>query len=446
MVRSIVFLLLCIVINIRVNGQNQVWSFQQCLDSALRKNITINQSILTNELNKVSLAQAKAGRIPSLSASANESFNAGKTIDPTENTYVDQTFHSTNVGISSSYNLFNGLQNNRNIQQYKSNIKAGEYDIEKIRNDITISVTNAYLQVLFYYEILSTAQAQVEATQAQVDRTEKMVNAGKLAESNLLQIKSQLSTDKLSLINAENQLSLAKVDLMQLMEIPVTGNFEVAVPELEEPAVLQTGTSEDNFQKALVTQPQIAGSAMKTEAVNWSYKAYQGARYPRLNMGVGISSNYASSRTKGGVNPENYPFFEQMWNNLGENISLSLSIPIYSNRQIKSNIDRARINLMNQKLTEQNTRNQLRKTIEQLTTDLKSAARKYEATQEQLQSSELTYKNSESKYNVGMINATDYLIEKNNYVKAQSGMIQARYDLIFKGKILDFYLGKGITL
>jgi outer membrane protein len=402
------------------------------------------QSQLTNELNKVSLAQTRANRIPGLSANASESLNAGKTIDPTENTYVDQAFHSTNFSVNSSLNLFNGLQNTNTIRQNKINVKAGEYDIEKVKNDLTINVTTAFLQVLFSYEILSTSESQVESTEAQTDRTRKMVDAGKLAESNLFQIQSQLATDRLAVVNALNQLDMAKVTLIQLMEIPVSSDFDIEKPVLPDPSYRLQENNEQLFQKALITQPQIASSSLKSNAALLGMKISNGTRYPRLNLGVGISTNYASSRTKGGVNPEHYPFSEQIWNNLGENVSLSLYIPIFSNRQLQSNIDRARINLMNVRLNEQNTRNQLRKTIEQTATDLKAAAKKYEATQDQLKAVELSYRNIETKYNVGMVNAIDFLIEKNNYTKALSNLIQAKYDYIFKLKILDFYLGKEI--
>ena len=424
--------------------RSQTWTFQQCLDTALKRNISVIQSQLTNELNKVSLAQARANRIPGLSANASESLNAGKTIDPTENTYVDQAFHSTNFSVNSSLNLFNGLQNTNTIRQNKINVKAGEYDIEKVKNDLTINVTTAFLQVLFSYEILSTSESQVESTEAQTDRTRKMVDAGKLAESNLFQIQSQLATDRLAVVNALNQLDMAKVTLIQLMEIPVSSDFDIEKPVLPDPSYRLQENNEQLFQKALITQPQIASSSLKSNAALLGMKISNGTQYPRLNLGVGISTNYASSRTKGGVNPEHYPFSEQIWNNLGENVSLSLYIPIFSNRQLQSNIDRARINLMNVRLNEQNTRNQLRKTIEQTATDLKAAAKKYEATQDQLKAVELSYRNIETKYNVGMVNAIDFLIEKNNYTKALSNLIQAKYDYIFKLKILDFYLGKEI--
>jgi outer membrane protein len=425
-------------------AQNKPWTFQQCLDTALQRNISVNQSRMSNELNKVSLEQSKANRIPSLSASANEALNVGKNVDPTTNTFVTEGYHSTNLGISSSYNLFNGLQNANTIRQNRLNVQAGESDIEKAKNDVILNITTGYLQVLFTKEILAAAKSQEEATTSQVDRTEKMVNAGKSPESDLLQIKSQLATDNLAVITAQNQFDLAKVTLMQLMDIPIADNFEVAIPVMAESAALVFPSNAEIYQKSLTILPQINSASLRTSASEMALKVSQGAHWPRINLGANMNTNYASSRKKGNVNPEGYPFFEQVWDNIGQSFSMGISIPIYSNRQIKSNIDRAKINLITTRLNEQNVKNVLRKSIEQTYTDMRASVKKYEATKQQVAAVESVYKNAEKKYTVGVMSATDFLIQKNNFTQSQSNLIQAKYDYIFKQKILDFYQGKAI--
>lgn len=430
-----------------VTAQVKRWKFRECLDTALVHNITVNQSRLTNELNKVSLEQSKAGRIPSVSANASEGLSLGKNVDPTTNSFVTQAYHSTNLSINGSYNLFNGLQNANTIRQNRLNVEAGQYDIEKVKNDVTLNITTGYLQVLFAYEVLSAAKNQAEVTAAQVDRTQKMVEAGKSPESDLLQIRSQQATDNLSVITAQNQLDLAKVTLMQLMEIPVTDLFDVEIPTMLEPAQQILNTNEEIYRRSLAVMPQITGYTIKTDAALMAQKVSEGARWPRLTLGANLNTNFASSRTQGSaVNPEGYPFFEQIWDNIGQSLNLGLSIPIYSNRQIKSNIDRAKINVLNARLNEQNVKNVLRKNVEQTATDLKAASKKYEATREQLRAVEAAYLNAEKKYVVGVMNATDFLIQKNNFFQSQSNLIQAKYDYIFKSKILDFYQGKEIQI
>lgn len=424
-------------------AQRRPWTYQQCLDTALKRNISVNQSRLSNELNKISLEQSKANRIPSVSASVGEAFNFGKTIDATTNQFVIGSYNSGSYGLSASYNLFNGLQNNNTIRQYKLNIEAGKYDIENAKNVVMLSVTTGYLQILMQYEILKTTQNQLNADSVQVTRTQKMLNVGKAAESDLLQIQAQLATDYLSMVNAQNQLDLAKVTLMQLMQIPVIDTFDVEVPSMPEPGLFLLQSKEDIYQKSLAVMPQIKSYSLRTSSSLMAIKVASGARWPRLSVSAGLNSNYASSRK--GTLGDTYPWYTQVWDNIGQSLNFGLSIPIYSNRQIQSNIERATINSKTAELNELNTRQTLRMNIEQTYTNLKASARNYEATKVQLSSNELTFKNAERKFNVGVMSATDFLIQQNNYVKSVSSSIQAKYTLIFQNKILDFYLGKAIS-
>lgn len=425
-------------------AQTRLWTFRQCLDTALVRNITVNQTRYSNELNKVQLAQTRAGRIPSLNASAGEALNLGKNIDPTTNSFVTEAYHSTNLGITSGLTLFNGLQTTNTIRQQRLNVEAGEYETEKVKNDITLNITTGYLQVLFAKEVLASAKIQEEATAAQEGRTEKWVNAGKLPESDLLQIRSQLASDRLAVINAENQLELAKVTLMQLMEIPVTDDFDVEIPALDILVSEIPLSNEQIFEKSLTVQPQITGASLRSGASEMALRVSEGARWPRVNLGANLNTNFASGRKKNAVNSGSYPFFEQIWDNVGQSFSMGLTIPIYSNRQIRSNIERAKINLATTRLNESNVRNTLRKNVEQTWADVRAAGKKYDAVQQQVIAMEATYRNAETKYQVGVMHATDFLIQKNNYEQAKSSLIQAKFDYIFKQKILGFYQGNTI--
>jgi outer membrane protein len=246
-------------------------------------------------------------------------------------------------------------------------------------------------------------------------------------------------------VNARSQLDMSKVTLLQLMEIPVIDSFDIVKPDFGDPAELILQSNQEIFRKALAVQPQIAGASIRTNNALLEIKISQGARWPRLNLSGSVNTNFAgSSRSGSEVNPGDQNFFPQLWNNLGGSIGLGLAIPIYSNRSIKSNIERATINAMSAKLDEQETKNQLRKSIEQAYTDLRSSMNKFYATKEQYNSSLVSYKNMETKYNVGMMTAIDYLIEKNNFFQAESKLIQSKYEYIFNSRILDFYQGKAI--
>ncbi len=425
-------------------AQTKPWTFQQCLDTALQRNITVNQSRMSNEINKINLEQSKANRIPSVSASANEALNMGKNVDPTTNTFVTEAYHSTNLGVSSSYNLFNGLQNTNTIRQNRLIVEAGASDIEKAKNDVILDITLGYLRVLLYTETLAAAKSQATATTNLVGRAEKMVNAGKSPESDLLEMKSQLATNTLAVITQQNLLDVAKVTLMQLMDIPINDNFEVEVPLMDESPAMIFPTNEEIYQKSLTILPQITSALLKTNASEMALRVTEGARWPRINLGANMNTNYASSRTKGSVNPQGYPFFEQIWDNIGQSFSMGVSIPIYSNRQIKSNIDRAKIKLITTRLDEQNVKNALRKTVEQTYTDMRASSKKYEATKQQLEAVESVYRSAEKKYNVGVMSATDFLDQKEKFIQSESSLIQAKYNFIFMQKLLDFYQGKAI--
>jgi outer membrane protein len=447
MIRKFGIFVLASLSVLSVRAQYRVWTFGQCLDTAIQRNISVNQTRLSNEYNRISLAQSKANRIPSLSANINEGVNFGNSINNTTNQYVQATFNSTSVSVNSTVNLFNGFQNNRTILQNKINMDAGMSDIEKAKNDVTLNITTAYLMLLSGYEILSAAQSQAEATKIQVDRTKKLVDAGKVPELNLLQIQSQQATDNLAVVNAQGAVDIEKVTLMQLMEVPVVDSFDIERPQMTDTAGVLLLSHEDIYNKALSVMPEINGASLRSQSALTAIKIYEGARWPKLNFNAGVNTNFSGSSlsTSSDVNPENNKFFNQLWNNLGEGLSLSLSIPIYSNRQIKSNIDRSMVSSLSAKLDEQNTKNTLRKAIEQSYTDLKTAGKKYSATKQQLTSAEASYKTIEKKYNVGLVTAIDYLVEKNNYSQALSNLIQAKYDLVFKTKILDFYQGKKIA-
>jgi outer membrane protein len=232
---------------------------------------------------------------------------------------------------------------------------------------------------------------------------------------------------------------------MQLMEIPITPDFEVEAPVMDESMTLVLQTNEEIYQKALTVLPQITSASLRTSASMMGLKVSQGAHWPRVTLGANLNTNYASSRKQGSsVNPEGYPFFEQIWDNLGQSFSMGISIPIYSNRQIRSNIDRDKINLITTRLNEQNVKNVLRKNVEQTYTDMRASVKKYEATRQQVAAVESVYKSAEKKYMVGVMSATDFLTQKNSLTQSQSNLVQAKYDYIFKRKILDFYQGIAI--
>ncbi len=457
--------------------QENKWTLAECIQHALDRNITINQRKLNNELSEITLEQSKADLLPNLTASGSQSWNFGRSVDPYTNDYVSTNVGSNNFGLSTSVTLFDGLQSINTIKKNQIDVESGTLDLEQTKNDIILSVTQAYLQVLFAYEQVENTSISLESTAAQVERTQKLVNAGSSPEGDLFKINSQLASDQYSLVNAENQLSMAKVNLMQIMELPVEEEFDVVIPEFDVTTIgiAYSGASDEIYAKALEVQPEIESSQLKVASAEQSLKIARGALYPRLSLSGSLGSGYSNARTLrqygepttviqevGYLQSDpseivvaereftsssiaDYNFGNQIRDNLNESVRLSLSIPIFNRFQVRNNISRSKINVETAELNKQNTENQLRKTIEQAYNDLVSSAKNYDAAVEQLKSLERSYNDTERKYELGMVNATDYLIEKNNFENSKYSLTRAKYEYIFTFKILDFYQGNPIT-
>jgi outer membrane protein len=400
----------------------------------------VNQRKLANATTELTLEQSKATRIPSLSASTNQSFTFGLSLDPRTNINTPIDIASTNLGMNSSLNLFSGFQLTNTIKKNELDLQAGNFDLEKTKKDVTLNITLAYLQVLFAHEQVENAKSQVESTQSQVDKTKILVAAGTLPIGSLYTVESQLATDRYNLVNAENQLSISRVNLMQLMELPVEPGFDVVRPGMDSLVIPVHGAQlpDSIFSKALLAQPDIASSELKVASAEMSLKISKAALFPRLLMSAGVSSAYSDARDR--------TFQEQLGDNLAESIRLNLSIPIFNQKQTSASIRRSQIGIYTSQLNALDTRNQLRKNIEQAYNDMVSAQHNYEAVQNQLVSTETSYNDSKRKYDLGMITATDFLIAKNNYSTAISNFTRAKYNYLFMKKILDFYQGNPIEL
>ena len=469
-----IFLVISLFTEIKISAQVKIWTLKDCINQAWDNNIQLNQSELSNKIDKINLDLSKASVYPNLSFGDNHNFNFGNSINPSTYQTTKQTYSSNSLSLNSNITIFNGFQNVNLIKQNKLSYEAGKFDVDKLKNDITLGVISAYLQVIYSYEALDIAKNQMEATSKQVEKTQKYVDAGKLAEGSLFQIQYQYSQDKTSVVNAENQLQLAKVSLMQLMEMPITNDFDVDKVAITEPIIENNSPTSDIYKTSESIMPEIKSAELKTKASEIGIKVAQSNEMPKLTLGGTLKSSYLSNRylyssqttyntedigylqsnpldrvigliptttiTKG-----NYSIGSQFKDNFGQVLGLSLTIPIFSNFQAKYGVDKAKINLLNAKLNEQATKNQLRKSIEQAYTDLAAAAKNYASVEDGFKSEEKAYNDMEKKYNLGIATATDFLIEKNNCEKAMFSVVQAKFNYIFKSKIVDFYLGKPLN-
>ena len=470
-IRNLVVLSILCNISVSTNAQVKVWTLKECIDTAWQKNISLRQNQLNNDVSKINFEQSQANQYPNLNLNDVHSLNYGYSLDPYTFHYANQNYSTNNLSLTSSVTLFNGYLLSNTVRQNKLTYEAGVQDVEKTKNDILLNIIAAYMQILMDHEAIDIAQAQVDATNTQVEQTKKLVEFGKIVELNLFQIQSQLASDKLAKVNAENQLQLDKLTILQLMMIPVTSDFDVEQQELKDlfPEVPLSTEEIDKISEGFL--PQIKSAQLKTNAAMFSLKMAKSGWLPKLTMSGSLNTAYSSLKINGSeytsfqqstigylnnnpadpvigmvpvtiINNQKTPFSDQLKNNFSQAIGFNLSVPIFNNFQVKKSVAIARINIMNAQLNEQQTKNDLRKSIETVYTNQVSAGKKLVAIEEQMAFEKRTYSDMEKKYSVGALDATSFLIEKNNYNRVSISLIQAKYDYVLKTKMVDFYLGK----
>jgi len=430
-----------------LNAQNNIWSLEDCISYAMDNNISIKQTELNSEYYKNQYNQAKLNRLPYLNASVSNNTSFGKSLDYTTYQFTDGTnnFYS---GISSGTTLFNGLQQKNTIDKSHLDLLASLENTAKIRNDISLNIAAAYLQILFSQELLNIAKNQLEITSQQIDRTQKMVDAGKLARGSALEIQAQYAGEELSVISAENDLIMAYLNLQLMLDLPYDPSFSIVVPDLSEPenSFLMTEVSEI-YSSAEQRMPQVKSSEYSLGAAEKDLAIARGGRYPSLSLSASSYSRYNNKAIDYSPTAEEpYTFSEQFNDNFNYGFGLELNIPIFNRYQVKTNISNARISIESAELDLQNTKNELYRSIQQAYLDAVGALKKYNSTQKALIAMEESFKYTEKKFEVGLVNTVDYNTSKNQLTKTQSDLLQAKYDFIFKTKILHFYKGDPITL
>jgi len=413
------------------------WTLDKCIEYAYSQNITVRRSELTNQRYNLYAGQTKAQRFPSVSASASQNFNWTKSTAGTESGLSGS--NGSNYSVNSGVTIFNGSRVTNQIRQAELDYESGVYSLETTKESISLSILNAYLQILYAEEQVKNTGKQIEATSEQLRLAGERLLLRGISQADYAQVKSQLANEKLTLANSQSQLAIARVSLMQLMELPVNDDFEISHPDLSE--TLNQNRVPDVktvYEAALNIKPQIKNAAVSKEIAALGEKIAKAGYFPVLSASAGIGSNYNSIGTD--------TYFTQVNDGISPSAGLSLSIPIYQRSQVKTNVAVARIGYQDAELSELNTRNELRKSIEQACLDVASAQTEYEASLESyiatLESSRL----SDEKFSQGMINSIDYLVSKTTLIVAESSLLQSKFNLIFSYKVLDFYSGIPLTL
>ncbi|WP_297086764.1 TolC family protein [uncultured Draconibacterium sp.] len=425
------------------NAQNE-WDLQTCFDYAIENNIQIKRQEINSRYNEMLVKQAKDDKLPNLNAQLSNDFSFGRSLTY-DNTYDNINSASVAGGLSTSWTLYNGLTLSNTVQMRELDLNATMADLQKTKDDIMLSISAEYLEILFAEELQLVAEATLEVTKQQINRTRQLVEAGSAAKGALLEIEAQLAREELDLVNAQNRVQLAYLNLYQFLELPMAESFKIEKPVLPEiQANLTMMNAFDVFSNAINVRPEIKAAQLRVQSAMKQLAVAKGYRYPSLSFGANYYNQYNNQYKD--IYGDRIDLGEQLKNNSRSSLGLTLSIPIFNRYQVKNNITNSELQIADYEYQLQQTRNVLRRDIETVYTNALAALNRYISSEKAVASMKEAFRYTEEKFNVGMINSVEYNQSKTNLTSAQSDYLQAKYEYIFRTKILDFYNGVPISL
>lgn len=416
------------------------WSLDDCIGYALHNNINVRQRALQVEQNEVELSTAKYSRLPDLSASIGGDASFGRVLS-SDNTYKDNNQTSGSLNISAGMPVFQGLRINRQIKGGKLDLAAAMQDLERAREDVSINVMTLYLQVLYSKEIADVSERQLELSTLQATQSRELVAAGKQPESARYESEALQAKDQLSLTQARNDLQLALLNLSQALNRESAAGFDIVEPVLDSvtlAALHELGTADEVYAYAAENRPHIKAERLRLESSENSVLIAKSALYPSISLSGGYGTGVYSA--------DSDKFWAQMRHNSREYVGLSMNIPIFNRRATRNNIRSARISARNQQLALTEAELALRKEIEQAWYNADAAYSKYRSADVALASAKVAFAYEQQKAESGRSTIFDFNDAKTRMEKAESELVQAKYEFIFRSKILDFYRGRPLEL
>lgn len=476
--KIIIIVFLLVAFSAQAQDQNEdLWSLQKCVDYAMNNNLDIQRSKLNVDRNQVNHLESKLNRLPDLNTGGQYSARWGRSIDPTSNLFVTRRIISNGISANSSLPIFNGLQINNTIRQNEALVEASQYQQDVIENNVTLDIVSFYMDVIFNDALVDNAETQLETSQAQLEQTKKLVDAGALPLSDMLELESQVASNEVELIQAQNTLNLSVLSLKQLLQIPSEQSFQTETPEIEvDNYDIDIYSIEEVYAAALINMPDVKRAQKSQESAEIGVDVARGGYYPSLSISGNIFTNY-SDAAQGPVNTDidpnvitrdigylegnpaqrvvtnveipafddNYTIPEQYADNLSKSLSLNLNIPIFNNFRTRSNVQRAIISKEEAAIDVEDTRNQMRQSIERAYYDAQAAAETYTASVKQVESLEESFRSIQKRYNLGAVDFVDYQVANNNLFRARTELLRSKYSYVFRIKVLDFYMGNKIS-
>ncbi|NET31089.1 MAG: TolC family protein [Cyanothece sp. SIO1E1] len=439
--RKFLTLLLVLSCSFATLQAQESWSLQKCVDHARKNSLNVKQAqygILQSELaNK----QARMNRLPNLSASIRGGYQFGRTIDPTTNEFKNESIGFNGFGVDAGVTLFNGLVVTNSIKQSKFDVMAAKLDAAATSNDIALQVASSYLSILLAEEQLENAKVRLQLSEAQLEQTERLIQAGSLPVNDRLDFVAQIAREQQAIIEAENLVNINYLTLKQLLELDPNVDLKIDRPEVVIPAANPEAYSlNEIYTTALGTQPQIEAGEMRMKSAEIGERIAYGQSFPTLSLFAGMSSNYSS------IARDFLSYSEQIEQNFGQYAQLSLNIPIYSNHRNKVGLDRARLATLNQDVANKQAKNLLKTNVQRSIADARAAKESFAAAQRSEEAAQAAYDNAQRRFDLGAINSLEFTTASNNLNQAKVTLIQAKYQYLFNLKVVDFYMGKTLEI
>jgi outer membrane protein len=468
--RKSALLLLALLITGFSQAQTQVWSLEKCVDYALSNNIQVKKQMLTVKASEVDLQQSKMNIYPGVNGSTGYS-KSFKTVNQFTNQFYDGG--QVSMSLSGNVTLFNGFQLMNAIKQSAVNLKASKFDQDKLMDDISLNIATQYLSILFFKEQLNNAESQLDITKQQAKRMGQMVDAGTKAEGDLLNIEAQVAAEELLVVNAKSNLDLGYLTLYQLLDVPESERFLIDVPNLQvlNQSALQA-TPGSIYEIALTNQPAIKSADLRVQSAALSLKRSYAFLMPSISFSASLSTGFQTkAQTLDAITPGtpspigyvevtnarvltpsfNYTYKKYTWDsqingNIQKSYGVFMNIPIFGKLQAQNNVKRSKMSVESSKLDLQLAKQQLNKTIEQAYADARASLNKYFSADKKVNATKESFHYSEQRFNVGLMSGVDYNNAKKDLSAAQSELLQAKYEYFFRSTVLDFYMGKPLSL
>ncbi|MCL4483482.1 MAG: TolC family protein [Bacteroidetes bacterium] len=422
----------------------ELWTLDKCITYAHDNNIQIKQSQLNTQYQQNNLVGKKNARLPNLNGQLSQNLNYGRSLTYL-NTYENKNSAQTDFGLGTQVPIYQGMQITNSIKKTELDLKASFEDLAKAKDDLSLNIASTFLEILFAKELVKVSEDQLDITHQQLKQSQEKVDAGSLASGALLEIEAQAAGEELNLVDAKNQLQLAKLKLAQMLELVYTDKFDVEIPALPEvSAQASVISAQDVYLTALKQRPEIRGAEYRLQSTEYQLKMAKGVLYPTLSFYANYYNLYNNKYSD--MNGQSIIFSDQLKNNQRKGLGMQMNIPIFNRFQNKVQVDNAKIQMLNTQLDLEGVKKVLRQDIETAQTTAITSFNRYKSTEKAVISMKEAFRYSEEKFNVGMVNAVDYNTAKTNLLKASSDLLRAKYEFIFRSKILDFYRGIPITL